>query len=375
MGGIMRRRRFVVRRKGATIFRIVLLLGAALLLCGAIYGILTLLRAGGQRMKAAQLPFTADSNYTFTGKGFLYMYGDRLYYEDLADTNKNLSYQVSTGDVKLAASPTLWALYHSSAVQIIGAGEPLTFADQVLDVACGTDHVAILRQDESGGASLVIYDKTGAQTDQMDFAPGVLVDFGFAETGDETMWTLELSVAASLPVSTLTTYNLATNHTTGVMSVQDQLVDRVVFTQNSIFLSCTTNLIRFNRAGITEAYRLLVYGWELYDVSIAGGSPVMLFKKRGDTGGEGAVKIYSLPEGGVASAAVTDVPLPADAKAAFLAGGKLVACTAEQVLTYSPAGKLLIAADLPRATDAVAKLSESYMLLTSGNGLYAAAIK
>lgn len=179
-------------------------------------------------MAAGQLPFTADSTYTFTGKGFLYMYGDRLYYEDLADSKKNASYQVSAGDIKLAASPTLSALHHDSAVQIIGGSEPLAIADKVLDVACGTDHVAVLREDSSGSTALVIYDKAGAQTDQMDFEPDSLLDFGFAETGDETMWILELSVSGSLPVSTLTTYNLATNHTTGVMSVQDQLVDGVV---------------------------------------------------------------------------------------------------------------------------------------------------
>lgn len=371
----MRKRRFVIRRKGAALLRIGLLLGALLLLLGAAYGVFTLVRSGGQRMASAQLPFTADTNYTFTGKGFLYMYGDRLYYEDLTDTKKNASYQVSSEGIRLAASPTLSVLYHASAVQIIGVAEPLPIAGQVLDVACGTDHVAILRQDSGGAASLLIFDKSGAQTDQMDFEPGALVDFGFAQTGDETMWTLELSVLGSLPVSTLTTYNLATNHTTGVMSVQDQLVDGVVFTQNSIFLSCTTSLIRFNRTGITEAYRLLVYGWELYDISTAGGSPVMLYRERGAAGGEGTVKLYTLPEGGVASAMVRDVQLPAGATAAFLAGGKLYACTAKEMYTYSNTGKLLATQELPRATDSVTKLSDGYILLKSGNGLYAAPIK
>lgn len=372
----MRKRRFVIRRKGAALLRIGLLLGALLLLAGAVYGVITLLRSGGQRMDAAQLPFTADTNYTFTGKGFLYMYGDRLHYEDLADTKKNASYQVSTEGIRLAASPTLSVLYHSAAVQIIGVAEPLPIAGQVLEVACGTEHVAVLREDSSGGSSLLIYDKAGAQTDQMDFEPGELVDFGFAQTGDETMWTLELSVAGSLPVSTLTTYNLATNHTTGVMSVQDQLVDGVVFTQNSIFLSCTTSLIRFNRTGITEAYRLLVYGWELQDISTSGtGGPVMLYRERGAASAGGTVKLYTLPEGGVASATVRDVQLPAGTTAAFLAGGKLYACTDKEMYTYSGTGKLLSTAALPRATDSVTKLSDGYMLLKSGNGLYAAAIK
>lgn len=371
----MRKRRFVVRRKGATLFRIGLLLGAVLLLFAVGYGVVRLVSKGGQRMNASQLPFTADTNYIYTGKGFLYMYGDRLYYEDLADTKKNASYQVSTKDIRLAASSTLSVLYNTTAVQIIGAGEPIIISGTVLDVACGTDHVAVLREDADEAISLLIYDKTGTQTDQMDFAPGALMDFGFAQTGDETMWTLELSVTGSLPVSTLTTYNLATNHTTGVMSVQNQLVDGVIFTNNSIFLSCTTSLIRFNRTGITEAYRLLIYGWELCDFSTAEGGPVVLLRKRGDTNSEGTVKLYTLPEGGVASATVKDLQLPAGTTQAFLAGGKLYACTKEEVHVYSSTGKHVSTTKLPRATDSAAKLSDSSMLLRSGNGLYVAAIK
>jgi len=371
----MRKRRFVIRHKGNALFRIILLVCGLILLCGAAYGVVRLLQSSRQSINSKQLPFTADTNYTFTGTGFLYMYGDRLYYEDLADNKKNVSYQVSTGDVNLAASSTISVLYHSAAVQIIGAGEPLTITETVRDVACGTDHVVVWREGDGGATSLLIYDKNGVQTDQMDFEPNALLDFGFAETGDETMWTLELSVNDALPVSTLTTYNLATNRTTGVITVQDQLVDGVVFSQNSIFLSCTTSLIRFNRTGITEAYRLLVYGWELYGVSFSGSSPIMLYRERGTTSTEGTVKLYTLPEGGVASAAVSKIQLPAGTQKTFLAGGKLYACTSTQIYTFSSAGKQLSLAELPRATDAVSKLSDGYILLRSGNGLYAAAIK
>lgn len=77
----------------------------------------------------------------------------------------------------------------------------------------------------------------------------------------------------------------------------------------------------------------------------------------------------------MASATVRDVQLPAGVTAAFLAGGKLQACTAKELYTYSSAGKLMSTAQLPRATDAVAKLSDGYMLLRSGNCLYTAAIK
>ena len=266
----MRKRRFIIRKKGSALLRIGLILGIILVLGGAAYGIFALTGSQEQSQGLEQLPFTADTNYVFTGSGFLYMYGDRLTYDDLLDAKKDASYQVSTGSVQLAASPTLSVLYHETAVQILGAAESLTFTQQVEQVACGVSHVAVLLRGEGQAMSLQVYDKTGVQTDQMDFPDGELVNFGFAQTQDDTLWTLEMSPAGSLPLSTLTTYNLATNHTTGVMTIQGQLVDQVWFTQNSIFFSCTNNLIRFTRTGNTEAYRLLVYGWDLCDVSTAG---------------------------------------------------------------------------------------------------------
>ena len=351
----MRKRRFIVRKKGSALLRICLILGILLVLAGAGYGIFALTGSQEQSQGLEQLPFTADTNYVFTGSGFLYMYGDRLTYDDLLDAKKDASYQVSTGSVQLAASPTLSVLYHDTAVQILGAAESLTFTQQVEQVACGVNHVAVLLRGEGQAMSLQVYDKAGTQTDQMDFPDGELMDFGFAQTQDDTLWTLEMAPAGTLPLSTLTTYDLATNHTTGVMTIQGQLVDQVWFTQNSIFFSCTNNLIRFTRTGNTEAYRLLVYGWELCDVSTAGST--------------------ALPEGETASATVSAVQLPAGTLGAFLAGGNLYACTQDTLYVYSSTGKQTNAVALPRTVDRAQRLSETHLLLTGGNGLYVAALR
>ena len=190
----MRKRRFIVRKKGSALLRICLILGILLVLAGAGYGIFALTGSQEQSQGLEQLPFTADTNYVFTGSGFLYMYGDRLTYDDLLDAKKDASYQVSTGSVQLAASPTLSVLYHDTAVQILGAAESLTFTQQVEQVACGVNHVAVLLRGEGQAMSLQVYDKAGTQTDQMDFPDGELMDFGFAQTQDDTLWTLELSL-------------------------------------------------------------------------------------------------------------------------------------------------------------------------------------
>ena len=48
----------------------------------------------------------------------------------------------------------------------------------------------------------------------MDFDAADLIDFGFSNRQDETLWTLEMDLSASTPVCTITTYNLATKRTT-----------------------------------------------------------------------------------------------------------------------------------------------------------------
>ena len=94
------------------------------------------------------------------------------------------------------------------------------------------------------------------------------------------------------------------------------------------------------------------------------------YRERGSTGTAGTVKIYALPEGDTANATVSAVQLPAGTLGAFLAGGKLYACTSDTLYSYSATGQLTGTATLPRAMDHAQKLSETHLLLTGGNGLY-----
>ncbi|MDR0840795.1 MAG: hypothetical protein LBN26_05345 [Christensenellaceae bacterium] len=371
----MRKRRFVIKSKKQTGARLAVLLGAALLICGAILGVFVLLSAHKNTADFSPLPFNVDANYSYTGSGFLYLSGGKLYYDDIADAKKNTSFIVSSEDVRLASSSALMVLYNDNAVQIVGAQASLLFTGTVLSVACDAQHVAVLNKDGDGNSSLFIYNAQGDQIDKLDFAPGALINFGFAKAGEETLWTLELNVTGSLPISTLTTYNLTTNHTTGVVSVHSQLVDKVVFTETSIFLSGTANLIRYNRMGNSEAYRQLVYGWELADYSTTSSTPLMLYTRRGGQIAGGVVRLLSLPEGDVASAAAQNVQLPADTISAFISGGKLVACTPTDLYTYTSAGKLSGKVPLPMQVRAVKKLAGGYALFTAGNGLYVSPIK
>lgn len=365
----MRKRRYKVNNKGKAIGRILVLAAGLLIIIGLIFGIVKLIGSGSKKGKGTkELPFAAGANYAYTGAGFLYFDAGRLYYEDISDASKDTSYKINTEELKLAASKGISVLYHDTALQIVGGGDSLVFSGKVLGVRCGNDHVAVLREDSAGGTAIVIYDKSGIQVDQMDFDATDLIGFGFSNTSDETLWTLEADYSTITPVSTLTTYNLSTKRTTGVMTVQGQLVEDVLFTNNSIFLSATSSLIRCNLAGSTEAYRMTVYGWELLDYSIVDSGPVLMYGQRGAEA-HSTIKLYTLGEGDMGTAEIASVHPPTGYVGAFLMKGRLCVYTPTQLYTYSAKGELLSTEELDDTITGAEKLSDNHALLHKGDTL------
>ncbi|MBQ3131640.1 MAG: hypothetical protein IJC24_02925 [Clostridia bacterium] len=369
----MRKRRYRVNNKGKAIGRILVLVAGLLIIAGLIFGIVKLIGSGTKKGgKMSELPFNASANYAYTGTGFLYFDAGRLYYDDISDSSKDTSYKINTEELQLAASKGISVLYHESALQIVGAGDSLVFSGRVLGVRCGSEHVAVLREDSAGGTAIVIYDKSGIQVDQMDFDATDLIGFGFSNTSDETLWTLEADYSTPTPVSTLTTYNLTTRRTTGVMTVQGQLVEDVLFTNSSIFLSATSSLIRCNPAGSTEAYRMTVYGWELLDYSIADSGPVLMYGQRGAEL-HSTIKLYTMSEGDVGTAEIVQVHPPTGYVGAFLIKGKLCVYTANKLYTYSAKGELLSTEELNDTITAAQKLADDHVLLYKGDTLMVSA--
>lgn len=349
-----------------------------LLIAGAVFGIISLTKKSGTMGAPTELPFTKSDPYVFTGNGFLYMKGTSLYYKDLVDSKKDYSFIVSASDVKLTASLNISALYNSSAVQIVGAPSPIERTGQILNVRCGSKHVVILREDGNGSTSMQIFDTAGNQKDEIDIPKGTayIVDFGFTAAAEDVLWTLTVDTASEIPLSTITTYDLAKGSTTGVLTVHHQLIESLQFTQNSIFAIGTNDLIRYNNA--SEVYRLRVYGWKLLDFSASGASakPLFLFAPRNASSALSTVKVYSVAEAEVASDQVMTFQLPENTLSAFLAGGNLVACTGNALYTYAMNGskssvELGLTVDGPGAV----KLSENRMLLFQGEKLYLASIR
>ena len=302
-----------------------------------------------------------------TCSGLLYLVDGQLSYKDLAEKKKDFSIAVASDGIKLAGYNDTAVVYNAAAMQIVGAANPVEFSGQVMEVKCGSSHVAVLHLSAGGTTSLIIYDTKGVLKDEIVFESRYLTDFGFYGEGGSLLWTLELDTTGSIPNSTLTTYDLSKGTTTGVIPIQGQLAERIVMTGSSTYVCGTNSLVRYRDN--SEAYRIMVYGWELLDVSTSGQKPSFLYRPRSDEGQISTVEVHTVAEEDVASESKRQLQLPEDTFAAYLSGSRVAA--------FAPGGVSLIASDGSAETvkfdftaDSAVKLNETNFLVLGTDGAY-----
>ena len=134
-----------------------------------------------------------------------------------------------------------------------------------------------------------------------------------------------------------------------------------------MFLVCTNQIIRYIHAGNKEIYRTMIYGYEVLDFSYASGTPTFLLTTRG--GDFHTVRILTLAEDAAPAPVETTLQLPAEGVSAFIMGSRLSVASREQLFTYTIKGKLSATATFEQPVDAVVKLTDNKLLLSS-NGMY-----
>ena len=363
----MRRRKLAVKNMKKLVTRLGLMILALLLIIGLIVGVVALIRGAKKSGDLTPLGFTAENMHLPTGSGLLYLVDGQLSYKDLAEKKKDFSIAVASDGIKLAGYNDTAVVYNAAAMQIVGAANPVEFSGQVMEVKCGSSHVAVLHLSAGGTTSLIIYDTKGVLQDEIVFESRYLTDFGFYGEGGSLLWTLELDTTGSIPNSTLTTYDLSKGTTTGVIPIQGQLAERIVMTGSSTYVCGTNSLVRYRDN--SEAYRIMVYGWELLDVSTSGQKPSFLYRPRSDEGQISTVEVHTVAEEDVAGESKRQLQLPEDTFAAYLSGSRVAA--------FAPGGVSLIASDGSAETvkfdftaDSAVKLNETNFLVLGTDGAY-----
>lgn len=362
------RHRLVFKNKKRTMIRLAILLLIPILIAVIVLIATKFAKRSAVLTELTELPLFDTANFAYSGSGVLYVSADKLCYTDFSDKSKDYSLAVGDTNISLAASRGMSLLYNDSAVQIIGSQKPVEIPGSLISVKCASSYAAALWQDADKNVTLQIFN-SDAQVDQIEFKDSFLVDFGFTSVNENVLWALTLDVGSAIPVSTLTTYDMDKNTTTGVMTIQGQLVEHILFSGNSIFTVSTNNLTRYNAVGNTQAYRLLVYGWNMLDYSASATSPVFLFAPR-DGKPLSTVKLYTVAEGETADEQVVALQLPMGVLKVFLSNGKLIACSPDTVYIYSSTGVLTSSVPLGIVADDFIKLSDSHVIVKNASGMY-----
>lgn len=312
-------------------------------------------------------PISTASTYINTGDGILYQTDGQIHFYHLTDSKKNYTYGMGASDIRMSGSKSMTVVFNTAQLQVVGEKAPLTFTGQIREVECGTDHLAVLRQAEDQQESVLVLNRDGEQIRELPFPDQCIIDFGFYTTSNEMLWIETLNVSTGSPMTTINTYDLNKQELTGLIHVQNQLVNDIYITSKSMFVVCTNQIIRYIHEGNKEIYRTMIYGYESVDFSNASGTPTFLLTPRG--GDFHTVRILTLAEDSAPAPVETTLQLPTEGVSAFIMGSRLVVASREQLFTYSLKGKLSATATFEQPIDTAVKLTDSKLLLSS-NGMY-----
>ena len=312
-------------------------------------------------------PISTTSTYINTGDGLLYQTDGQIHFYHLTDEKKNYTYGTGASDIRMSGSESMTVVFNTSQLQVVGEKTPLTFTGIVEEVECGTKHLAVLRQAEDGTESVHVITRGGEQIEDLPFDDQCIIDFGFYTTSSEMLWIETLNVSTGTPMTTISTYDLGKQEVTGMIHVQNQLVDDIYITPNSMFVVCTNQIIRYIHEGNKEIYRTTIYGYEVLDFSFASGTPTFLLTTRG--GDFHTVRLLTLEEEDAPSAVETTLQLPTEGVSAYIMGSRLCVASREQLFTYTIKGKLSATATYQQPIDEAIKLTDNKLLLSS-NGMY-----
>ena len=312
-------------------------------------------------------PISTASTYINTGDGILYQTDGQIHFYNLTDSKKNYTYGTGASNIRMSGSETMTVVFNTAQLQVVGEKTPLTFTGEIQEVECGTDHLAVLRKAEDGQESVLVLNRDGEQIQELPFADQSIIDFGFYTTANEMLWIETLNVSTGSPMTTISTYDLNKQEVTGLIHVQNQLVNDIYITSKSMFVVCTNQIIRYIHEGNKEIYRTTIYGYEPVDFSNASGTPTFLLTPRG--GDFHTVRILTLVEDSAPEPVETTLQLPTEGVSTFIMGSKLVVASREQLFTYSLKGKLTATATFEQPIDSAVKLTDSKLLLSS-NGMY-----
>ena len=246
--------------------RLILFALVAIVLSGGVFAVFYLMfRQRDASLTYEKLDIDANMDYHVSGGYLTYASATDLIQVNTSDTKKSIVTNLPTAIDGFGVSSTITAVYAGSNLQLRNF-KTLTLNGTIRGVACGGSHCAALRTNEVNGLDSIVVFNASAEAvgNPIDFSESKVVNFGF-ETGygRELLWVICVNTQASLPVTTVRLYDYNNG---GAMSYYpsfyEQSIERVYFTEDSVFLIGTEDIVRYNLDSSRERYRVGIYGKE-----------------------------------------------------------------------------------------------------------------
>lgn len=253
-----------------------------------------------ESITAQSLPCYADQDVTVFQEGVLYYDGESLHYVN-SDGGVEWSYNAGR-NAQFSVSDTHIILWANQQLSIINEKGKSSFSrnmeDPIQFARIGSHHAAIVTGDELK-PTVYVRDLEGTHVDfETTMYDGMFIlDCGFYGKNDEYLWTLSYDFYAPVVTSQIHTFQVG-SMTTGSITVDDHLVDEIIYVNNQLNVFTTQQMYTYDYRGVEVAdSSKLVYGWEYLDHDIPKRDPANILlastKQINEAGGITDLRVMS----------------------------------------------------------------------------------
>lgn len=324
----------------------------------------------------SQLSIESGKDYRVGDGTISYVADSRLTYYSVSDKKSRATALNAEVDGYAVRNDTI-VLYDGGMLHIEGANA-VQLVGTVREVRMGKDYIAALHTNEQGLNSIVIFDYQGNMVSSapLDFSDSKVTNFDFyTENGRELLWVVSVETEQSTPVTTVKMYDYgAGGSISNLAPFYDQSVEKLYFTEDSIFVVGTQDIVRYAISGGREKYRVNIYGNKVIDMVTSEGTATFLLAPRNEVTWN-TLRIIRTTETDEATTTIRQYSVPEPIIGAYLQDSGIRAVGQQNVYIFGYSGKLLNTLQLKHVPQRVCKLNDTTLLLICEDGLYRTIVK
>lgn len=352
-----------------------MLLIAAVVIGGGIALVVLLFGNRDTELVTKSLPLSSEMQYRIKDGTVSYIDNMTLnIYE--ADSESSRTVALNAAIDGYAVRDDVVVVFSGGTVHIEGCSE-VVLTGTVRDVRMGEDYIAVLRTNVQGSDSIVIFDYNAQIAGEvLDFSDSKVTNFGFyTDNGRELLWIISVATEQSTPVTTVQMFDYGAGGTTSYLSpFYDQSVETLYFTDDSIFVVGTQDIVRYALTGGREKYRVGIYGYSVLDMAFSGGTATFLLAPKDEQASK-QLRFLNLAEGDESLLSWRQFSFSEDILGAFLQQGMVHIVGTENVYSYSYTGRVSATLPLPEGVTAAYELDDTYFLLVTEGSMLRAELK